>query len=187
VLHHVVECIPLTVDNLGPDYSTSARGGPYHRSAPYPQQTYRGSRGRFTPAYRNRTLVLNGGAQSAVSDDENQHPNTTTPSWVTKTDRHLQLINRNVYERETQQRSQAIEQTLKQKQYNRDLREKAQLFRNMQQAHGGNMTSSSNSSKPVSRYEVEVDGVRFHVTQQGSKLVKAPGASHKCPYSFHYY
>ncbi|KAI0109515.1 hypothetical protein GGR51DRAFT_511806 [Nemania sp. FL0031] len=160
--------------SYSPDYSTSTRGGSYHRSAPYPQHTYRGGRGRFTPTYRNRTLVLNGGAQSTASGQENQPPNPTTPSWVTRTDRHLQLINRDVYERDSQQRTQAIEQTLKQKQYNKDRREKAQFFRNMQQAGGDSATAFSNSSKPVSRYEVEVDGVRFHVTQQGSKLVKAP-------------
>ncbi|RYC54308.1 hypothetical protein CHU98_g11901 [Xylaria longipes] len=157
--------------NSGPDYLASNRG-PYHRSAPYPQQPYRGGRGRFAPAYRNKTLVLNGGP--AASSLENQPPDPTTPSWVTKTDRHLQLINRDIYERETQQRTQAIEQSLKQKQLNRDRREKAQFFRNMKQAGGDSLTASSNSSKPVSRYEVEVDGVRFHVTQQGSKLVKAP-------------
>ncbi|KAI0904713.1 hypothetical protein F4823DRAFT_181253 [Ustulina deusta] len=157
----------------GPDSSTGGRGS-YHRSAPYPRQSYRGGRARFAPTYRNRTLVLNGGAQATPSNQENHAPDPTTPSWVTKTDRHLQLINRDVYERETQQRTQAIEQTLRQKQLNKDRREKAQLFRNMQQAGGDSMTAYSNSSKPVSRYEVEVDGVRFHVTQQGSKLVKAP-------------
>ncbi|KAI0508587.1 hypothetical protein F5B22DRAFT_620372 [Xylaria bambusicola] len=158
--------------NLGVDHSIGSRGL-YHRSAPYPQQAYRGGRGRFPPTYRNRTLVLNGGAPSTVSNQENQAPDPTTPSWVTKTDRHLQLINRDVYERETQQRTQAIEQTLQQKQLNKDRRERAQLLRNMQQV-GGDVMTSSNSSKPTSRYEVDVEGVRFHVTQQGSKLVKAP-------------
>ncbi|TRX98902.1 hypothetical protein FHL15_000244 [Xylaria flabelliformis] len=159
--------------NQGPDYLAGSRG-PYHRSAPYPQQTYRGGRGRFAPTYRNRTLVLNGGPQYAASSLENQPPDSTTPTWVTKTDRHLQLINRDIYERESQQRTQAIEQSFKQKQLNKDRREKAQFFRNMQQAGGDSLIASSNPSKPASRYEVEVDGVRFHVTQQGSKLVKAP-------------
>ncbi|KAK5628110.1 hypothetical protein RRF57_003825 [Xylaria bambusicola] len=161
------------LQHLGLDHSVGGRGL-YHRSAPYPQQAYRGGRGRFPPTYRNRTLVLNGGSSSTVSNQENYVPDPTTPSWVTKTDRHLQLINRDVYERESHQRTQAIEQTLQQKQLNKDRREKAQLLRNMQQVGGVIMTSSSNSSKPASRYEVDVDGVRFHVTQQGSKLVKAP-------------
>ncbi|KAI1113112.1 hypothetical protein F5Y14DRAFT_418917 [Nemania sp. NC0429] len=158
--------------SYGPEYSGGA--GSYHRPAPYPQQAYRGGRGRFAPAHRNRTLVLNGGVQSVAPSHESHPPNPTTPSWVTRTDRHLQLINRDIYERETQQRTQAIEQTLKQKQMNKDLREKAQFLRNMQQTGNRGPVASSNPSKSVSRYEVDVEGVRFHVTKQGSKLVKAP-------------
>ncbi|KAH8157320.1 hypothetical protein CIB48_g10921 [Xylaria polymorpha] len=160
-------------ENSGPDYVASNRGS-YQRPAPYPPQPHRGGRGRFAHAYRNKTLVLGGAGQSGASSLENQPPDPTTPSWVTKTDRHLQLINRDVYERETQQRTEAIEKSFKQAQLNRDRREKARFFSNMQQTGRDNLTASSNSSKPASRYEVEVDGVRFHVTQQGSKLVKAP-------------
>ncbi|KAJ3560257.1 hypothetical protein NPX13_g9363 [Xylaria arbuscula] len=159
--------------NHGQDYSGGGRGL-YHRSAPYPQQSYRGRGGRYQPTYRNRTLVLNGGVPSSASNQENHVQEPTTPSWVTRTDRHLQLINRNVYERESQQRTQAIEQTLQQKRLDKDRREKAQFLKNMQHVHGDVMAASSNSSKPASRYEVDVEGVRFHVTQQGSKLVKAP-------------
>jgi hypothetical protein len=118
--------------------------------------------------------VLNGAHQPASSAQENQPPNPSTPSWVTKTDRHLQLINRDIYERETQQRTQAIEQTLKQKQVNKDRHEKLQFLKNLQQAGRDSLVTTSNLPRPVSRYEVEVDGVRFHVTKQGSKLVKAP-------------
>jgi hypothetical protein len=180
---HLVKYTPLIPENAGSDYSTSTSSrGSYHRSAPYPQPAYRGgSRGRFTPTYRNKTLVLNGGAQSAASSHENLLPDPTTPStpsWVTKTDRHLQLINRDVYERETQQRTQAIEQSLKQKQLYKGYHEKARFFKNMRQAVGDTVIASSNTSRPISKYEVEVEGVRFHVTKQGSKLVKAPGAFH---------
>ncbi|KAI1816493.1 hypothetical protein GGS20DRAFT_537841 [Poronia punctata] len=157
----------------GSEYVTSTRGA-YHRSAPYPPPAYRGGRGRIMPTYRNRTLVLNGGTHNAGSHEDDQPVDPTTPSWVTKTDRHLQLINRDVYERESQHRTQAIEQTLKRKQINKDRREKVQFFKNMQQAGGNHVVASSNPSKPVSRYEVQVDGVRFYVTQQGSKLVKVP-------------
>ncbi|KAI2623662.1 hypothetical protein GGS21DRAFT_494173 [Xylaria nigripes] len=160
----------------GSEYSTTyptAGRGSYHRSAPYPPQAYRPGRGRFVPTHRNKTLVLNSGPQPMASSEENKPLNTAAPSWVTKTDRHLQLINREVYERETQQRAQAIEQTFKQKQLEKDRREKATFFTNMQQAGGDSLSASSNF-KPASRYEVEVDGVRFHVTKQGSKLVKAP-------------
>lgn len=176
--HHVVGYGPLNLDNLGPEYF--GVGGPYRRPTPYPtpypQQPYRGGRGRLAPSHRNKTLVLNGGVQSAAPSQENQLLNPTTLSWVTRTDRHLQLINRDVYEREAQQRTQAIEQSQKQKHMNKNYQEKAQFFRNMQQGGKDGIVPSSNSSKPVPRYEVDVEGVRFHVTQQGSKLVKAPGA-----------
>lgn len=123
--------------------------------------------------------MLNGAHQPASAAQENQSLNPPTPSWVTKTDRHLQLINRDIYERETQQRTQAIEQTLKQKHENKDRYEKAQFLKNLQQAGGrDSLATTSNLPKPVSRYEVEVDGIRFHVTKQGSKLVKAPGTFH---------
>ncbi|KAI1197557.1 hypothetical protein F5X97DRAFT_301924 [Nemania serpens] len=162
--------------NHGPEYF--GVGGPYRRPTPYPtpypQQPYRGGRGRLAPSHRNKTLVLNGGVQSAAPSQENQLLNPTTLSWVTRTDRHLQLINRDVYEREAQQRTQAIEQSQKQKHMNKNYQEKAQFFRNMQQGGKDGIVPSSNSSKPVPRYEVDVEGVRFHVTQQGSKLVKAP-------------
>ncbi|KAI0394752.1 hypothetical protein F5Y17DRAFT_475366 [Xylariaceae sp. FL0594] len=155
------------------DYYGGGRGA-YHRSAPYPQPGFRGGRGRLAPTYRNKTLVLNGSAHGASQNDGNQEAEPTTPTWVTKTDRHLQLINRDVYERETQQRTQAIEQTQKLKQTKQDRAEKLHFLKNMQQASGAHVVTLSNSSKPVSRYEVEVDGVRFYVTQQGSKLVKVP-------------
>ncbi|GAP86308.2 putative CCCH zinc finger protein [Rosellinia necatrix] len=158
--------------SYGLDYSVGGRGS-YHRSAPYPQQAYQG-RGRFAPTYRNKTLVLNGGPQPAPSVQENQPSNPPTPSWVTKNDRHLQLINRDIYERDSQHRTQAIEQSLKQKHINRGRQEKAQFLGNMRQASGDSVTAYSNPSRSSSRYEVEVEGVRFYVTKQGSKLVKAP-------------
>ncbi|KAI1434704.1 hypothetical protein GGR50DRAFT_694919 [Xylaria sp. CBS 124048] len=157
--------------SYGSDY-TGGRGS-YHRSAPYPQRAYRAGRAGYMPTHRNKTLVLNSGTQSTAPGEENQSINAPTSSWVTKTDRHLQLINRDVYERETQQRTQAIEHTLKQKQLENDRQEKAVFLTNLQQARG-NIINTSSNFKPVSRYEVEVDGVRFHVTKQGSKLVKAP-------------
>ncbi|KAI1179328.1 hypothetical protein F4777DRAFT_575027 [Nemania sp. FL0916] len=156
------------------DINYSAGRGSYHRSAPYPQRISRGGRAGFAPTHRHRTLVLNPTTPSANSSQENLSLDSTAASWVTKNDRHLQLINRDVYERETQQRTQAIEQTMKQNQLNKDRREKFRLLTNLQKAGGESATRPSNSSRPASRYEVEVEGVRFYVTQQGSKLVKVP-------------
>ncbi|KAI0020593.1 hypothetical protein F4780DRAFT_742069 [Xylariomycetidae sp. FL0641] len=160
----------------GPNYATPVS---HHRTAPYPSPSYRGGRGRPGPTYRNKTLVLNGQNRSPNSPtDANSAPDPANPTWVTKTDRHLQLINGAVYEKETQQRANAMEQTARQQQRLRNQREKAKVMNSLRRGAGTNMQGSANtptaSTSSTSRYEIEVDGVRFHVVQQGSKLIKAP-------------
>ncbi|KAI0478831.1 hypothetical protein GGR56DRAFT_632154 [Xylariaceae sp. FL0804] len=149
----------------------------YHRAAPYPQYRggYRGRRGRPAPLYRNRTLVLNGHSRSPPSPNNATNPSeSSASSWVTKTDRHLQLINTAVYDKETQQRTNAIEQTQRQKQQQNDNRERNQLVENLRPVAGDSGHDAAKTQAPASRYEVVVDGIRFHVSKQGSKLVKAP-------------
>lgn len=94
---------------------------------------------------------------------------------MTKTDRHLQLINSSVFEKETQNRSNAIEETLRQKQINRDNREKARLANHTQRMGRPALHASPTSSSTTSRYEIEVEGIRFVVSRGGDKLVKAQG------------
>ncbi|KAK8114043.1 hypothetical protein PG999_006112 [Apiospora kogelbergensis] len=152
----------------------SARGA--YRVAPYPRGNYHGARGGRAPAYRNKTLVLNGQSRPAPNADD-PTPAPTTPnasSWVTKTDRHLQLINSNVYEKESQNRANAIEQTQRNLQLRRDQNEKARLLKYLGNDSSASVALASNNAAPTSNYEVAVDGIRFHVTRQGSKLVRAP-------------
>ncbi|KAI8650244.1 hypothetical protein NCS56_01477100 [Fusarium sp. Ph1] len=87
------------------------------------------------------------------------------PGWVSKTDRHRQLINANVYEKETQNRAKAIEQ---------DETAKDQR-------------PSGNARRP-SRNELSVEGIQFRVVDGGKKLVKvlcadAPNAFSRTPKS----
>ncbi|KAI5868685.1 hypothetical protein GGS23DRAFT_592441 [Durotheca rogersii] len=156
-----------------------------HRAAPYPRGGYRGGRGRALPTYRNRSLVLNSQPKSAADAkdgaNEPSDPSTPASAWVTKTDRHMQLINSSVYEKETQQRASAIEQTFRHRQAQRNKRETAAFMNSILQngpggAGGGGFGSGPSHNPPASasRYEVVVDGIRFHVVRQGSKLVKAP-------------
>ncbi|ORY66290.1 uncharacterized protein BCR38DRAFT_429802 [Pseudomassariella vexata] len=147
-----------------PPPSSNYRGS--FRSAPYPRGGYRGSgRGR-APVYRNKTLVLNGQSQTSPTDTSEAN----SPSWVSKTDRHLQLINSAVFEKESQNRTQAIEQSLRQKRLQKDRTEKTHFANYLR--HNANTASSSSSSN--TNYEVTVDGIRFQVTKQGSKLIRAP-------------
>ncbi|KAI0161701.1 hypothetical protein GGR52DRAFT_560853 [Hypoxylon sp. FL1284] len=166
-------------DGIHPDVNYSPRGN--YRVAPYsPRGCFRGGRARASPAYRNKTLVLNGQSRPTTetgdgSNEPSEHSNPATPSWITKTDRHLQLINSSVYEKETQQRVNAMEQTLRTKQAYQNSREKAAFLTSVHQTGAvANAVGSSNTAATASPYEVFVDGIRFLIIQQGSKLVKAP-------------
>ncbi|KAF3067466.1 hypothetical protein GL218_08655 [Daldinia childiae] len=163
-------------DGVNSDPNPPSRASHY-RTAPYPRGGYRGGRGRPLPTYRNKTLVLNGQSRPAAdsSDATNETSDPASPSWVTKTDRHMQLINTSVYEKESQQRASAIEQTHRQKQFQRNNREKA-VFMNsvIQGGANGKPVGLPSSSTSASQYEVVLDGILFRVVQQGSKLVKAP-------------
>ncbi|XXG99209.1 hypothetical protein Hte_005545 [Hypoxylon texense] len=159
------------------DPNYSSRGA--YRAVPYPPRgSYRG-RARAPAAYRHKTLVLNGQSRPVAGTAEcaSEPTDPATPSWVTKTDRHLQLINSNIYEKETQQRVNAMEQTLRLKQFQQNSREKAAFLNSVFQSGAvanGFGPGSSNVSASAAPYEVFVDGIRFLVVQQGSKLVKAP-------------
>ncbi|KAJ1333593.1 cleavage and polyadenylation specificity factor subunit 4 [Microdochium nivale] len=149
----------------------------YSRYTPYPARGYPRGGYRPQPTYRNKTLVLNGQPQLSTPNRASDSSGAPSPasSWVTKTDRHLQLINSSVFEKETQNRSNAIEETLRQKQINRDNREKARLANHTQRMGRPALHASPTSSSTTSRYEIEVEGIRFVVSRGGDKLVKAQG------------
>lgn len=146
-----------------------------------------GRGGRATQVHRNRTLVLNGNNSSTSlattdggSNDESTklpaEPSTTGSAWVTKNDRHLQLINTAVFEKETQQRAKAMEQTRQQKLKQKDGREKMRFMKHFQRSANDTYNSSTpNSTNGAKGYEIELDGLRFLVTKDGSKLMRLPG------------
>ncbi|KAF5657323.1 hypothetical protein FHETE_10484 [Fusarium heterosporum] len=139
-----------------------------HASSPYPPRHNR--IGRQPATHYNRTLHLNGenstASRSASSGAE------TPPGWVSRTDRHRQLINANVYEKDTQNRAKAIEQTRQRKLNGHRYREKAKFneFLKHQTA------ASSTQTNPAGRNELTVEGVQFRVMDGGKKLVKIPDA-----------
>lgn len=153
------------------------------RGTPY--GSYRGSRGRGYPTvHRNRTLVLNNNAQT--DDSTESAPSTPEPSstpngtntWVSKRDRHHQLINASVYNQVSQHRSQAIAETMAQKRKLRDIKEKARLQKHFQymQAQKTLTVASSALSEPTSSvHEIRVEGLPFRITDGGSKLVRILG------------
>jgi putative component of toxin-antitoxin plasmid stabilization module len=99
----------------------------------------------------------------------------TAPGWVAKTGRHLQLINTSIYEKDNQIRAKAMEETRKQKMKRRDEREKAKLHKHIQRVAVGHDGDIGLSTQPAANYEIDVQGVRFRVTRDGSKLAKVSG------------
>lgn len=143
----------------------------FHRPAPYPAR-YRGS---SAPVHRHKTLVLNGGTQQSKPADADTSSDSSSSTWVQKNDRHLQLINKSVYEQESQSRIQAMEQTRRQKLAARDQQERAKLQGYLQHAaHNG---APTNPQVPVKQHIILVGDLPFVLTRNGSKLVRAPGRS----------
>ncbi|KAK3395647.1 hypothetical protein B0T20DRAFT_419446 [Sordaria brevicollis] len=142
-----------------------------HQRGGYPYPT-RGHHPK--PVHRHRTLVLNGASASqqgkAGQPSSGATSDSSTSSWVSKNDRHLQIINSSVYQKEAEARTRAIEQTLRQKQQQKNNLERSKLISHLHRA-GNRSTAVPN------QYELTVQGIRFAVTKNGSKLVKIPGAS----------
>ena len=145
--------------------------------APYPPRG-RGQAGRITPvSHRHRSLVLNnrlGG--SAGSTNEKVNPNQKE-GYVTKNDRHMQLINTSIYDKDTQQRNKAIEETRQKKAMRKDQREKHKIqkhLRNDALRAGANIASST-------VHEITINGLRFHVIDGGSKLARIKGKINPAP------
>lgn len=177
----------------------STASAPYSRTPEIQQSNrgWRGARGGFaargyqrggrgTIIHRNRTLVLNGSKTSSATPTEHSSDNDSSettavprasPAWVSKTDRHLQLINPLVFEKQTQDRTKAIEATRKLKLKQRDEHERLKIERHLQRV--GTISSTDparlQSSSAASNYEIIIQGIKFRVTKGGSKLVKAPG------------
>lgn len=141
--------------------------------------------------HRHRTLVLNSssatpgngektenslGSESQISSNGNAASNSS-PAWVMKTDRHMQLINPAIFEKQSQDRAKAIEETRSLKLKQRDEREKTKINKHLQRF--GNQRSFNptkiRNSDPVANYELIVQGVRFLVAKGGSKLIKVSG------------
>ncbi|CAK7564022.1 MAG: hypothetical protein SEPTF4163_001905 [Sporothrix epigloea] len=154
-------------------YSARGRGGGYRVQKP--------------AAHRHRTLVLSGSGAFGRPDaaDSGDSPAASTDksssAWVARTDRHRQLINADVYEKDAQLRARAIEHTRVQNLQKRDARERAKLQSHLSYlARGSRLTGSSSAAGANTMYsthQIVIDGISFVVAKNGSKLVKVSGAS----------
>jgi len=149
-----------------------------------PRGFQRGRRG--TPIHRHRTLVLNGSKSSSAGGTGNSTDNDTpetasvtniAPAWVSKTDRHLQLINPAIFEKQTQDRTKAIEATRKLRLKQRDEHERLKIDRHLQRLGTVPLSDPTRvrPSATTTNYEIIIQGIKFRITKGGSKLVKTPG------------
>ena len=99
------------------------------------------------------------------------HPLHVKSGWVTKHDRHMQLINSSIFQKETQVRSKAIEETRRQKAAFRDQREKQKIERHLKTLASGTGHEATTSMD----YEIIVNGISYNVVDGGSKLARVPG------------
>ncbi|KAK6342917.1 hypothetical protein TWF718_008295 [Orbilia javanica] len=116
-----------------------------------------------------------------VSAPPGSNGSTTAPnsgSWVAKRDRHMQLINSSVYDQHLQTRAKAIEQTRQDKLKKKEESEKAKLrsFLQGSKQYGIVNTVGRVKSKPTNvatyQHEIVINGARYKITVDGSKLVK---------------
>ncbi|CEJ57756.1 hypothetical protein PMG11_06437 [Penicillium brasilianum] len=156
-----------------------SRHAPSHPGwAPYSRGR---GRGRHAAPHRNRTLVLNNGtpgsAQSNISspgpssdNDGEARQSTTFNGWVAKRDRHMQLINSAVYDKEKQARAKAMEETRKFKEQRRTEREQTKVLRYAQAVGTG--ATVSTIAQPTAAHQILVNDIPFKISHGGSKLVR---------------
>ncbi|KAH6691718.1 hypothetical protein F5X68DRAFT_202447 [Plectosphaerella plurivora] len=131
--------------------------------------------GRAPAPHRHRTLVMNHSGTStpiSTTSDTAAGPSdgtATATSWVAKNSRHRQLINTAVYQKDNESRAKAIEATRKQQIAAQNARETEQISSHLTGQRGPTNTAAPN------HHEVMIQGIRFRVTQRGSKLIKVPG------------
>ena len=145
--------------------------------------------GRQSQVHRNRTLVLNANSKTSPNmesaddvSEEGELPSAKRvkagASFVARTDRHMQLINTDVYQKEAQNRAKAIAESRQQKLQQKDQREKEKLKRHLQRVGERQNSSGAIASRKVdttANYQITIEDIPFRVVKNGSKLVKLPG------------
>ncbi|KAI9925025.1 hypothetical protein MW887_006432 [Aspergillus wentii] len=157
---------------------------------------YRGrhhARGRAVAPHRHRTLVLNNAASAGatpsstsspgpVTDNDGEARSTpSTSGWVAKRDRHMQLINSAVYDKETQARTKAMEESRKLKAQKKAQREEAKVLSYAQgvsrQYPPSSVPSASTVAQPSAGYQIFFNDIPFRIAQGGSKLIRVSSAT----------
>ncbi|KAF9880049.1 hypothetical protein CkaCkLH20_02860 [Colletotrichum karsti] len=160
-------------------HNTHRHGGYPHKHRVQPYPSTRGPSG-----FRHKSLVMNNsGTSTPPSDSPTPEASSSTSSsgtWISKnTPGQRSLINSAVYDKNHEATAKAIEATRQQKMLQQDAREKSQLAGHFQR-YGGRASAPSTptNSTAVGQHEVEIQGIRYRVAHNGSKLIKVSGDLH---------
>lgn len=129
-------------------------------------------------AHRNRTLVVNNGTNTPDSASQTSGSSTPTAQqsapagWVSKRDRHMQLINTAVYDKKVQERQKAMEETAQQKQLHRAEKERSRVMGHFQRTTAPSAQIPGQAAAPRI---IEINGLQFRVAPDGSKLIRVLG------------
>lgn len=93
-------------------------------------------------------------------------------SWVAKNDRHMQLINSSIFDKETQLRSKAMDETRRQKAFQRSQMEKQKIAKHLRALNYPRyQVSSAQRNGPTTPvHRILISGLSFYVMDGGSKL-----------------
>lgn len=170
-------------------YTTSRGSASWRPPRTTPYARARGRGGRVNNTHRNRVLILNNPTDTTLSTDHstnterhvspesgNKDSASRSASWVSKRDRHMQLINTSIYDKEKLLRKKAIDETLRHKAMQEEQREKARITRHLQSTNSYSTKSNamSFSSGPAKR-EITINGLRFQIMGGGNKLSRISG------------
>ena len=151
--------------NLTTSYAVSNTAWRPRRIAPYPHKRGRG--GRVAPiSHRHRSLVLNNKTSQPSGPINENEQSGQKEGYITKHDRHMQLINTSIYDQKTQQRNKAIQETRQQKFINGDQQETQKV----QQHIHANASRAANGL-----HHIIINGIQYSVINGGTKLERVRG------------
>ncbi|ATY59660.1 CCCH zinc finger [Cordyceps militaris] len=140
-----------------------------HQNTHYRGSAYRGRGyrvGRPPAVHRHRTLTLNAQPSSSESTPSTPVSSTDNAQWVSKTDRHKQLINASIYQQQAQSRAQAMEETRQRKLTQQKSSERSRF---------NNFLQHTYNAQKQAQAEISIGNIRFLVRDGGKKLVRAAG------------
>ncbi|MCJ1479276.1 hypothetical protein MMC13_007961 [Lambiella insularis] len=153
----------------------------------------RGAIRKITPrVHHNRTLVLKNtapvaspvvknaacpddpaGTKAEVAGSTGHSQAQAIATWVSKRDRHLQLISSSIFDKETILRAKAIDKTRHEKIVRRNQREKLKIRKHLLQIFDTvSLTGPRLMDNNTAARKVAIDGLSFRVQMGGSKLVR---------------